>query len=45
MNGYRIYVDIMAGEKCCKFWMLTWNILIDQFVPPVGENGTRGGYC
>ena len=36
-NGYRIYVDIMTGENCRKFWLLTWTSSIGQFVHPVGR--------
>ena len=38
-NGYRIYVDIMTGENCCQFRLLTWNSFIGQFVYPVGGEG------
>ena len=35
--GYRIYVDIMTGEKCSQFRLLTWISFIGQFVHPVGR--------
>ena len=35
-NGYRIYVDIMTGEK---FRLLTWTSLIVYFVHPVRGEG------
>ena len=36
INGYRIYVDNMTGEK---FRLLTWISFIGQFVHPVGGGG------
>ena len=38
-NGHRIFVDIMTGENLRQFRLLTWILLIGQFVPPVGEEG------
>ena len=35
-DGYRIYVDIMTGDK---FTLLTWASFIDQFVHPIGGKG------
>ena len=40
-NGCRIYMDIMTGEKCRQFTLLTWNSLISQFVHPVGDEEKR----
>ena len=37
LNGY--YVDIMPGENCRQFRLLTWTSIISQFVHPVGEEG------
>ena len=42
-NGYRIYVDIMTGETCRQFSLLTWTLFIGQFVHQVG-GGVKGGY-
>ena len=42
INGYRVYVDIMTGEKLSsiyEFRLLTWTKLIGQFVHPVGGEG------
>ena len=38
-NGYRIYVDIMTGENCRQFTLLTFIYLIGQFFHPVGVDG------
>ena len=38
INGYRIYVDTMTGEKL----LLTWKSVIGQFVHPVGGEGAKG---
>ena len=35
----RIYVDIITGENCQKFMLLTCTLLIEQFVHPVGGDG------
>ena len=44
-NGYRIDVDIITGENCLQFRLLTWTSLIVQFVYPAcgGGWGKRGG--
>ena len=43
-NGYKIYVDIITGENCRQFRLLTWTSLIGQFVYPVwGEGCGKGG--
>ena len=31
-HGYRIYVDIMTGENCRQFRLLTWTSFIGQLV-------------
>ena len=38
-NGYRIYVDIISGENCHHFRLLTLTSFIGQFVNPVGGEG------
>ena len=42
-NGYRIYVDIMTGEKLSSIRLLTWNSFIGQIDHPVGEERIRWG--
>ena len=42
INGYRIYVDIMTGEKL-SFRLLTRTSFIGQFVLPVGGDDIDGG--
>ncbi len=40
INGCRIYVDIMTGEKKFRqFSLLAWNLFIGQFVYPVEGEG------
>ena len=38
-NGCRINMDIMTGENCRQFSLLTWNSFIGQFVHPVRGKG------
>ena len=41
-NGYRIYVDIMTGQKFVQFRLLTWPSLNSKIVHPV-LRGMGGG--
>ena len=37
-NGYKIYLDIMTGENCRQYRLITGS-LIGQFIYPVGGEG------
>ena len=44
MDIHRIYVDIMTGENCRQFKLLTQNSSIGQFDHLVGSRGwSKGG--
>ena len=42
-NGYRIFLDIMTGEKLSLITLLTWDSFIGQIDHPVGKERIRGG--
>ena len=43
-TGYRIYLDIMTGENCRQFRLLTWTSFIVQFVQLLGGEGMGSHY-